>query len=103
MDVEAAAGLARRFLEEFYREEGWEDRAAVRALEAQSHDLRGYFRIATAMNTLLRSELPEGFLREMVESSAGRSLADDAEARAFLERVCENNTFNDPFDPDEFV
>jgi uncharacterized protein (DUF2267 family) len=100
--VPAELDIVRSFLRKYYFDEEWEDRAAIRALQAHTDNLRERWRVANAFDRVLAAELPAGLLEELVWTSANRDLPNNEEAREFLERVYASNGFDGAVDFDEF-
>jgi hypothetical protein len=100
--VPAEVEIVRSFLRKYYFDQEWEDRAAIRALQEHTEDLRERWRVASAFERVLAAELPAGLLEELVWTSANRDVPNDDEAREFLERVYAGNGFDGAVDLDEF-
>jgi hypothetical protein len=100
MTAEEELAIVREFLVEFYQPEPNNDRAATNALIAYTGVHTPKWRIAEAMRSLLDRELPEGTLTELVDSSSGRMMDDDDEARRFLTMVYDDNAMEVAVDMD---
>ncbi|MGH7928298.1 MAG: hypothetical protein ACREQV_10930 [Candidatus Binatia bacterium] len=91
----------RSFLREFYFDEESADRAASGALRAYTGRRQEHLRVASALKYILDTQLPDGLLQQLVWTSANRDVLTDAEAREFLERVFDDNSFRLSLEIDE--
>jgi hypothetical protein len=93
--------IVHSFLQEFYLPEESDDRAAVKALHTYTGRQQERLQVAKALKHILNAQLPVGLLQELVWTSASRDVLIDAEAREFLERVFDDNSFGLALDIDE--
>jgi|GEM_PF-6055003 len=90
------------FLERHYSAQPDDLRAKVAAMKHLLAHPRERIPVGLSFRWLLRAELPEGVLYDLVTRRATRRVEDDQEARAFVEKVYTANLFDvDPFETDE--
>lgn len=90
------------FLIRFYHEEPNDIQASTKAVTALTGLFDDEWKVATALKNLLEMDLPPGTLRDLVRFKANRHALDDDDARQFLERVYQNNDFENAINFEDY-
>ena len=89
------------FLIRFYHEEPNETKAATKALNAMTGFFDYEWEIASAFRHILKIQLAENTLRDIVRNKANRYAQNDEDARVFLEQVYEDNDLDNAINFDD--